>query len=558
MSKLAALIRTGLKSNFGLALYWHRFFREKKDRWVLPLIGCSLLGFIPMLYGFVEFIRSIYFVLKPLGQERALLAFGVMAGQLIILIFGLYYVISAFYFARDLEMLIPLPVKPSEVLVSKFAVIIVNEYLTVAAIVLPFIITFGVLDKGGLDYWISAALVYLALPILPLVIVTVIVVAMMRLINISRKKDLLVFIGGIAIIAAALGFQFLTQRAGNGLGGPQEMAAFFASPDNLLNRVGATFPPSIWATKAFAGGFSREGLTNLAIFLAVSLLLLSAMIVVVEQLYYRGVVGLTETSGKKRRLTRDEMSRRISSGRHAISAIFMREVRIMNRTPPFLLNGVLGVFILPVIVVLMTKTNANKGDIPLQGLFASGNSILILPLALFMILCGHLNGTSSSTFSREGSQFWVSRVIPVAPQEQVAAKFLHSYLIGILGIIAALVALVIFFPFKPLHVAVAAGLAMVAGIALTAIGMIIDLARPLLDWTNPQKAMKQNLNVLLAMLADAGILAAAFFGTRALIKSEVETNAIIGLLFLAFGAFSALACLALLKFADKRYREIEN
>ena len=67
------------------------------------------------------------------------------------------------------------------------------------------------------------------------------------------------------------------------------------------------------------------------------------------------------------------------------------------------------------------------------------------------------------------------------------------------------------FPLHPVHVAIAAGLALVAAVLLTAVGMIIDLARPLLDWTNPQKAIKQNLNVLLAMFADAGILCGGLF-----------------------------------------------
>ena len=88
------------------------------------------------------------------------MALGILAGQLLILIFGIYYILSAFYFSRDLNMLIPLPVRPSEVLISKFIVLMVNEYLTVAVIVLPFVVTFGVLDAGGFGYWMSAALVY--------------------------------------------------------------------------------------------------------------------------------------------------------------------------------------------------------------------------------------------------------------------------------------------------------------------------------------------------------------------------------------------------------------
>lgn len=558
MSKLGALVRAGLRSNFGIAILYHRLFREKKDRWLVPLILFSSLGAFPLLFGLVYFIKEMYFTLQPIGQERAILAMGLLAGQIIVLIFGIYYVLSAFYFSQDLEMLIPLPLRPFEVLLSKFIVLMVNEYLTIAFIVMPFIVTFGVLDKGGLYYWLTSAIVYLALPVIPLVLVSGIIVAMMRCINMSRKKDILILVGGIALLAAAFGFQILTQRAQNGETDSQQIVALLTSPDGLLQRIGAGFPPSIWAAKAISAGFSTEGLTNLAGFLAVSLTLFTVMIVVAERFFYRGVIGIREIGGSRRLLTRSEMSRRMSSGRRPIFAIFMREFRIMNRTPVFLLNGVLIVVILPVFLILTTRTGAGPLAGNEQKLMTSGGPLsIILILAIFMIISGSLNGTASSTFSREGKEFWISRVIPVSPREQVAAKFIHSYLTASLGIVSALVVFAVFFPLKFADGAVACGLALVATALLTAVGMIIDLARPLLDWTNPQKAIKQNLNVLLAMFANAGILAAAFFGVKALIKAGVGSTIIICLLFAALTLLALLSYAALCSFADKRYGEIE-
>ncbi|MBE3125386.1 MAG: hypothetical protein IMZ57_06970, partial [Acidobacteria bacterium] len=501
MSKLTTVIRAGLRSNFGLATLKHRLFKEKKDRWLVPLFGLAAVGVLPTLYGVVLLIENAFLILQPMGQERALLTLGFLAGQLLILLFGIYYVISAFYFSRDLEMLIPLPLRPYEVMLSKFAVIVINEYLTVMAVVLPVVITFGVLAKGGAGYWVNAVLVYAALPIIPLAVVSVLVVAMMRFINVSRKKDILILAGSILLIVASLALQVGLRRS-QGQGpeaSAQAVAAFFTSPDSLLNRVGAKFPPSIWAAKAVAGGFSGEGLANLALLLGTSLALFAVIIVLAEKLFYRGLVGLSETTGKKRRLTRDEMSRRVSSGRRAGAAVFGREWRIMNRTPIFLLNGVLVVIIVPVIFVLMATMGSGKGgggggsDLSaiLKTMTSANPLYAILAAALFMTVCGSLNGTSASTFSREGAQFWISRVIPVAPREQATAKFLHSYLIAMLGVVTASVVAAIVLHLKTAHLAAAAGLALVAGVLLTAVGMIIDLARPLLDWTNPQKAIKQ-------------------------------------------------------------------
>ena len=269
--------------------------------------------------------------------------------------------------------------------------------------------------------------------------------------------------------------------------------------------------------------------------MGVSVALFGGMIVVAEKLFYRGLVGLGETTGKKRRLTRAEMSRRVSSGRRAFAAVFGREWKIMNRTPIFLLNGVLVSVFVPAIFVLMATIDAGgrgggaggggQGGDPMalvKAMMAANPLIVILGTALFMTICGSINGTASSTFSREGAQFWISRVIPVAPREQAAAKFVHSYLVAMLGVVTASIVAAVFFHLNPVHLVPAFILSMAAGVLLTAVGMMIDLARPLLDWTNPQKAIKQNLNVLLALLADVGILTAVVFRGQGLIKSRAR------------------------------------
>ncbi|MEN6559551.1 MAG: hypothetical protein ABFD52_02090 [Acidobacteriota bacterium] len=566
--RLAAVVRAGLRSSFGLATLKHRLFREKKDRWLVPLVGAAALGAVPMFYGFILLIENVYLALKPMGQERALLSFGLLAGQLLVLLFGIYYVIAAFYFSRDLELLIPLPLRPGEVMAGKFAVVVVNEYLTVAAVVLPVVVTVGVLARAGIGYWANAALVYLALPVIPLALVSAAVVVMMRLVNVSRKKDALILAGSLLLIAVSFGLQFALGRS-QGAGGPaasaRSIAAFFTSPNSLLNRVGAVFPPGIWATKAIAGGFSAEGLANLGLLLGVSIALFGGLIVAAEKLFYRGVIGLGETTGKRRRLTHDEMSRRVTSGRRAFAAIFGREWKIMNRTPIFLLNGLLVSVFVPAIFMLMATLapgsgGHGRGGDPtalIRAMMAADPLVVILGAALFMTVCGSLNGTSSSTFSREGLQFWISRTIPVAPREQAAAKFLHSYIVALVGVATAGIVGAIFLHLKAASLAAAAGLSLVAGALLTAVGMMIDLARPLLDWTNPQKAIKQNLNVLLGMLADIGILTAVYFGIRPLIRAKLATGLVLGIVFVGLAALAAAAYAALLRFADRRYPEIE-
>jgi ABC-2 type transport system permease protein len=559
VSRLASLLRAGLRSNFGLSIALHRLFVEKKDRWYIPLFGLAALGVLPTLYGYVLLIRSLFGFLQPMGQERLLLAYGILFGQFLVLLFGFYYVVAAFYFSRDLDMLIPLPFRPVEVMLSKFAVILVNEYLTMLPLILPLFVAYGVLSKARFSYWAGAVVVYALLPVIPLAIVSILSVGMMRLVNLSRKKDVLIVVGSIVLIVAAMGLQFTVGKsAGRGLG-PEAIAGFFTSPDSLLARIGAGFPPSVWATKALAESGAPSGRTSLFVFAAVSFLFFWGIVIAADKLFYRGLIGIGEISGRRRALSKAELSRRVSSGRRPIRAIFTREWRIMNRTPIFLLNGVLTAVLVPLIFVVMSKMDPGRGDtaVMLNFLTSSTSVYLILGAAVFMIVSGCLNGTASSAFSREGGQFWMSKVIPVAPREQVLAKFAHSYLVTLLGIGAAATVLVFVMHISASACLAAILLALTAGVGLTAVGMIIDLARPLLDWINPMKAIKQNLNVLIAFFADMGILAVVWGITTLMRKAGIGGSSLVAAVFMVLAVISILCFRFLLAFADKRYLEIE-
>ena len=74
MSRLPTLIRAGLRSNFGLSVLRHRIFKEKKDRWLVPLFVFAGLAVLPSIYGLILLIQNIYLALKPLGQEVITLA----------------------------------------------------------------------------------------------------------------------------------------------------------------------------------------------------------------------------------------------------------------------------------------------------------------------------------------------------------------------------------------------------------------------------------------------------------------------------------------------------
>jgi ABC-2 type transport system permease protein len=553
MRRLFALLRAGMRQNFALALLKHRIFKVRKDLWLVLLGGFGFLGLLPVIWLYFTALRYAFSILKPMGQETALLTLAILAGQFLILVFGLFYVLSAFYFSRDLEFLVSLPARPFEVIGAKFGVILVNEYLTVLFIVVPAFIVYGDMAGKPFIYWPLAGLVFLLLPVIPLALAGLLVMAMMRLVNVSRKKDFLILAGSLTLMTAVLFLQL--SLAGNR--SPEEMMKFFSAADGLARLLGENFPPCIWASRLLAEGLSARGLGHLALFAGGSLVVLLLLLLAAEKLFYRGLIGLSEMAARRKKLSKGAMARGFSRGRGAWQAILLREWRLMNRTPIFLLNGILSIVLVPVMLIFMSRTDNGSATQAILKILGSGDRTAeVLFAALFFIACGCLNGTASSTFSREGKNFWISKVIPVAPGRQVMGKFLHSYLVAVLGVLGGSLAARLAMGLGWKSILPAALLALVAGVLLTAVNMAVDLARPLLTWTNPQRAIKQNLNVVLAMALDAGIVFAFYYLSQFLRGAGIDGAMLITVLFVVLALRAAAAVFLLARFADKRYATI--
>jgi ABC-2 type transport system permease protein len=555
MSRLLALLGAGLRQNFGLALLKHKVFKQKKDLWLVLLVALGLLSVIPVIVLYFKVLGLVFSLLQSQGQETALLTLAILAGQLLILVFGLFYVLSAFYFSRDLEFLVSLPARPYEVIAAKFGVILVNEYLTAMLIVVPAFVVYGVMAAKPLAYWPLAVLVFLLLPVIPLALSGLLVMAMMRLVNVSRKKDFFLLAGSLALVTGVLFLQL--GLAGNR--SPDELLKFFTAADGLARLVGEKFPPCIWASRLLAAGFSGRGPGYLVLFGGLSVGVLLLLLWAAEKLFYRGLIGLSEMAARRKKLSTAALAGRLARRQGAWRAILLREWKLMNRTPIFLLNGIFSVLLIPVILYFMVRSSSGSTAAALIKLLASGDRTAVtLFAAAFFVVCGCLNGTASSTFSREGRNFWISKVIPVAPGRQVMGKFLHSYLVAVLGTLGgALVARLALGLGWP-SVLPAALLALAAGAFLTAANMAVDLARPLLNWTSPQRAIKQNLNVLLAMALDAGIVF-LFYRLFLLLRwAGLDGARLLSVLFAVALVAAAASLFFLARFAARRYAAIET
>lgn len=556
MKKLASLFKILFNSWYGISSFKDRASKNKAE--ILKFIGLTaviIISIAPILAGYIAFMINFYNTFVMMGQPGVIITMGIVASSLVVLLFGFLFVISTFYFTKDMEHLISLPLNPSTILGAKFGVILSTEYITEFPIVLPPVIIYGIKSGAGLLYYIYCAIGLLAIPVIPLCLTSIIAVVIMRFTNIGRKKDLFSIIGGIIGVFLILGLELLLQRTAVS-GNTEMITRVLFSNNGLINTLARDFPPSKWISLALINYNSFEGFLNLLIFLAVSVIFVVLFGFMGEKLFLSGFLGSHEVEAQRKKVDEKHLSEEITA-RSKVWAIFWREFKIMNRVPIFFMNCVFVVFLVPIIFIIMPIMGGDEMSREFALLLHAPNGVYIATLAAIGlgIFTSVANMTAPTSISREGSEFFVSKYIPVSPKEQILGKYFHAIAIALSGDILTVIA--IWFILK-LSFANLVLILIVSGLAaapITAISLSIDLFKPYLNWDNPTKAVKQNINGIAAMLLNTLWNAGLLFAAGNFIKNPAVSYSVIMAVYILLGV---LTYKILISYANRRYRELEG
>lgn len=510
------LLLLQLRVNFSLsALRWYWFNDRKKFLTSIGIMALIVASIGPLFYLYSIFVLETFAAAAPLGQTEVVLTSALVLTAFLIAMLNLGFVLSVFYYSRDLALLVSLPLRPGEILASKFGVVLVYNYLIILPFLLPAIGVFGFQSAIRWDYWLISGVVVLLAPVIPLVVVSLFLLVLMRLTNLSQKRDALRMMGllGFFLGVLALNWIFGSVR-------PGEEATFIESvllaQDGLIHFVSRMYPPALWATRALVA----SGLTqfyNLLGYLLLSGVGVIGLIEVGQRIFYEGLIGGEEVR-RGRHLADDDLGRRLGRVHSPEWAIAMREIKYLIRTPIFFFNSLLILLALPAILLVPVVAGGTL-EVVLSGLEAEvPRPVQLLGGGAFIGMMALFAPAASSSFSREGRQFWISQLIPLSARQHIRGKLLYAFLLAALALPVVLLGAWLWLPWRPLEIVIALGAGLILSFPMITLSLWIDLLRPYLDWDSPDKAIKQNINVLLAMLGGSVVFVGLYFWGRFLFE----------------------------------------
>jgi ABC-2 type transport system permease protein len=326
----------------------------------------------------------------------------------------------------------------------------------------------------------------------------------MRFTNISRNRDQFRIIGGIIAIFLALFANMKIQSIASKAANPELLKNMLLSGNNsLLNMVSGIFPTNKFLTLGLINSSSLTGLINILLYVAISALIIALYLSLGESLYFKGLIGISEAKSKRKKLTAEQFDKSVVKT-SIVHSYTVKELKLLFRTPIYFINCVLFNFLWPVLLIipLFAQSKDSAQLLQFKDLIRAGgyDGIVLAVFFAALLFASGTNGITSTAISREGTNIFINKFIPVSYTEQIMGKVMAGVVLGMVCLISMLIVAALVFGLSLLMIVFVIVTGILAVLFTSFVGILIDLNYPKLHWDNEQKAVKQNLNLMVAIL----------------------------------------------------------
>lgn len=453
---------------------------------------------LPVSVGIGLLVKLMTETLVPIGCQSLGIQLMFHIICIFTVIFGINVIFNEFFFSNDIEFLLPWPLRAYQIVASKFTAAFYNENIMQFILVLSCIIGYGIGSKMGIFNWILSLVGIITLPILPLAYCGILSLLIMGFTRIIKNKDI------IQRISVILMFALILALVGS-IGFLQNMdidsyVETLASGDQtFFNVMNIVFPN----VPLFVKTFSEGNLLALLGYILINAVVVILMLLLAEALYFKGVIGLTSSPSGKKAKNLDQLLAHSRMHSQAY-AYFLKELRILLRTPVFFTNCIAINFIWPIFVYAMYKLQSNPLSLSsLQALYAKKDIriqlFFLLGIIGISVIVAALNSLTSNAISREGKHFSFMKYIPVPYGTQWNVKVFIGILFPALGVLIYFIPFCILVKVPWIHTLLFIMICLMSISFVSFMGIYIDSIQPKLIWDDELSALRENYNTFFSM-----------------------------------------------------------
>lgn len=457
----------------------------------------SLFIILPFVVVSGLFIYTVTNSLVEYNYETIGLEFMCILLCVFTFIFSFNVILNELYFTGDIENLLPLPLKPREIVGAKIASIFCAESLVQLLVI--FFSVIGFFFALGLSFknFLLGILGMITLPMIPIIYCSIISLLIMSFTRFIKNKETIRKVGLVFVLAVLMLFVYFLGVLQN-FDLELYIEGFVNGDQTFLHVMRGIFPH----INLFIDILVTGSIRSLLLYILVNIGFIVVLLVLADVCYFKGVVGLS---------SKDTESKKSSSNilnnikvENPTNSYFKKEIFTLFRTSSYFLNCILINFIWPIFVYVICKLKFPDLTLSkLKNLVTSTDNNTLIIIFMFVIgvsiLLPALNSIASSSFSREGKNFYFMKYIPMDYSSQVYVKLLVSFIIAFIGVN---VFSLIFYLVIGLKVSTAFIFLIISFLAILficSLGIIIDSINPKLVWDDELNALRENSNNFIVM-----------------------------------------------------------
>lgn len=444
---------------------------------------------------------------------------------LIIMIIMIFQIILAstnvYFFSKDLELILPLPIKSEELLIAKFNTILINIYFTEFIFVFFPLIIYGILTYAGILYYLYLIFILLIFPILPILIISIIMMFLMKLSKFIKNKDVfqiiitLIFISIIFLLEFKIGNNIINKIDDNLNIESQESIQLFNEFNTKVENVNKYFL-EINSTINILNNYNKiNSIINILKVICLDLLFLIIFIVVGKKYYLKNILKNNNNyylKNNKKYLIKK--LKKINKGKSYIK----KEFKILFKNPMFFMQCIFPTLILIVsLIIIMIIAIPNIRTILTTDLFGDtidfkfDISVICLILGIIQIIFT-ISNISISSISREGKDAIYMKFIPIDFYKQFVYKATPQIIVNMVLIFIILILIKFIFPeINFIYLFLIFILANLFNIINSKIMVFVDFIRPNLNWKSEYEALGNNNKLFQYVLTIIIILILTYF-----------------------------------------------
>jgi len=414
---------------------------------------------------------------------------------------GVFNTYAGLYHAKDNEMLLAMPIQPSKILFARMVGVYAMGLLYESLAIVPAVIA----------YWLYAEInaLRIILPVILIFVLGFLVLALVCALGwvvaiISSKLKNKSFITVIASLVF-LGLYYVVYFRMNTI-----LQNIAANAQEIGEKARGVYPLYVF-------GLAWDG--NVLPMLAVTVIVFAVAALAYYVMSKTFVKIVTTKAAEKKSVYKSEKAKNTG----VKGALLRKELKRFTASPTYMMNGGLGLIIMPALAVaaLIKRDiiSATIGEIFQQ----AGNVVLVMPAAVTALVCLVLsmNQITTPSVSLEGKNIWVLQSMPVDTWEILKAKQkLHIMLNAPVAVISSVI-LGIAFEFNPIIILVMMLFSLVSVVFTAAFGLLLNLLKPNLTWTNEVVPIKQGISVMIGLFG-SWFIYIAFGGIGFLTRSFIQ------------------------------------